>query len=113
MSGKNLVLELNAKMLSANQIAVFSNFNISKAIGDKVDFLHAGTYLLKQQIDDVILGGGGQVWPSMPKCAFKTEWGPFSCDMFIIHFNVSTCSVLGYCFSVIVCVFLMIHYTIS
>ena len=72
MSVKNLVLELNAKMLSANQIAGFSNFKISKAIGDKVDFLHAGIYLLKQQIDDVILGGRGQVWPSMPKYAFKT-----------------------------------------
>ena len=33
MSGKNLVLELNAKMLSANQIAGFLNFNISKTIG--------------------------------------------------------------------------------
>ena len=32
MSGKNLVLELNAKMLLANQIAEFLNFNISKAI---------------------------------------------------------------------------------
>ena len=33
MSGKNIVLELNAKMLSANQIAGFLNFNISKTIG--------------------------------------------------------------------------------
>ena len=31
-SGKNLVLEFNAKMLSANQIARFLNFNISKTI---------------------------------------------------------------------------------
>ena len=30
MSGKNPVLELNAKMLSANQIAGFLNFSISK-----------------------------------------------------------------------------------
>ena len=29
-SGKNLVLEFNAKMLSANQIARFLNFIISK-----------------------------------------------------------------------------------
>ena len=33
MSVKNLVLKLNAKMLSANQIARFLNFNISKTIG--------------------------------------------------------------------------------
>ena len=33
MSGKNLVLKLNAKMLSANQIAGFLNFSISKTIG--------------------------------------------------------------------------------
>ena len=33
MSGKNLVFELNAKMLSANQIAGFLNFDISKTIG--------------------------------------------------------------------------------
>ena len=33
MSGKNLVFELNAEMLSANQIAGFLNFNIPKTIG--------------------------------------------------------------------------------
>ena len=33
MSGKIVVLELNAEMLSANQIAGFLNFNISKTIG--------------------------------------------------------------------------------
>ena len=33
MSGKNLVLELNAKILSANQIAGFLNFKISKTTG--------------------------------------------------------------------------------
>ena len=51
MSGKNLVLKLNAKMLSANHIAGFLNFNISKTIGViKLIFLHAGAYLLKLQI---------------------------------------------------------------
>ena len=39
MSGKNVVLELNAEMLSANQIAGFLNFNISKNYWrHKVDF---------------------------------------------------------------------------
>ena len=33
MSWKNLFLELNAKMLSANQIAGFLNFDISKTKG--------------------------------------------------------------------------------
>ena len=32
MSRKNLILKLNAKMLSLNQIAEFLNFNISKTI---------------------------------------------------------------------------------
>ena len=38
----------------------------------KVDFLHAGTYLLKLHIDYVILGGHGQASPDMPKEAIKT-----------------------------------------
>ena len=33
MSEENLALNLNAKILSANQIAGFLNFNISKTIG--------------------------------------------------------------------------------
>ena len=62
MSRKNLVLELNTKMLSANQIAGFLNFNISKNYWRyKIDFLHADTYLLKLQIDDVILHDWGQL----------------------------------------------------
>ena len=32
-----------------------------------MNFLHAGTYLLKLQIFDVILGGRGQTFPGMPK----------------------------------------------
>ena len=56
MSGKNLVLELNVKMISANQIAGFLNFNISKTIRRiKLIFLPAGTYISKLQIDDIIL----------------------------------------------------------
>ena len=48
MSGKNLALELNARILSANQNAGFLKFNISKTFGFsyKGDFLHAVTYLL-------------------------------------------------------------------
>ena len=48
MSGKNLVLQLNAAMLSGNQIDL-KNYGRYK-----VDFLHQITYLLKLQIDDVI-----------------------------------------------------------
>ena len=73
MSGKNLVLKLNAKMLSANQIAGFLNFSISKTTGGmKLIFLHGGTYLLKLQIDDVILVECSQASPSMPKETIKT-----------------------------------------
>ena len=47
---------LNAKLLSANQIAGFLSFNISKKYWRyKGYILHAATYLLKLQIDDVIL----------------------------------------------------------
>ena len=38
----------------------------------KVGFLHAGTYLLKIQIDDVVLGGRGQAYPCMLREAIKT-----------------------------------------
>ena len=73
MSGKNLVLELNAKMLLANQIAGVLNFNISKTIGGiKLIFFDAGAYLLKLQIDDVILREGGEGGSDMSKEAFKT-----------------------------------------
>ena len=37
-----------------------------------MDFLNAGTYLLKLQIDDVILGGCGQACPGIPEEAIKT-----------------------------------------
>ena len=50
----NLVLELNAKMLSADR----KNF-----WRYKVDFLHGGTYQLKLQTDDVILHEWGQTCP--------------------------------------------------
>ena len=64
MSGKNLVLKLNTKMLLANQIAGSLNCNISKTIGViKLIFLHAGTCLLKLQSDDVILHEWGQSCP--------------------------------------------------
>ena len=33
----------------------------------KVDFLYAGTYLLKVQMDKVVLGGCGQACPGMLK----------------------------------------------
>ena len=58
MSGKNLVLKLNAKMLWANQIALFLNFNISKTIGDIkliIYIRYISIKILKLQIDGVIL----------------------------------------------------------
>ena len=60
-------------MLSANQIAGFLSFNISKTVGViKFIFLHAVTYLLKLQIDDGILVECGQACPGIPKEANKT-----------------------------------------
>ena len=48
------------KCIATNQIVEFLNFNISKTVGGiKFIFLHAGTYLLKLHIDQVILGGFG------------------------------------------------------
>ena len=54
MSGKNLVLKLNAVMLLANQVAGFLNFNIPNTIGG---------IKLKLKIDDVILHEWGQACP--------------------------------------------------
>ena len=65
MFGKSLslILWLNAKMFSSNQIAGFLNFNISKTIGGiKSFFLRAGTHLLKLQSDDII-------WVGVPRHA--------------------------------------------
>ena len=65
--------QVNAKMLSANQIAGFLNFNVSKTVGGiKLIFLHTGTYQLKLQIYPAILGGHGQAYPGMPKEAIRT-----------------------------------------
>ena len=70
MSGKNLVLELNAKMLLANQISGFLNLKISKTIvGIKWIFLHATSYLIK------VISWSCKfrwVWSGMTKEAFKT-----------------------------------------
>ena len=60
-------------MLSANQIAGFLGFNVSKIFKvKKLIFLHAGTYLLKLHTGDVILGRRGQACPGLPKAAIKT-----------------------------------------
>ena len=47
-------------------------FKFSYLKNYKVDFLHAGIYLLKLQIHFVILGGHGQACPGMPKEAIRT-----------------------------------------
>ena len=65
-------------MLLANQIAGFLSFNISNY---EVAFLHEGTYLLKLQTVDVILGGHGQ---ACPKRLLKLSRGPFSYNLFYI-----------------------------
>ena len=73
MSRKNLVLKLNATMLSSNQIAgVLKIKNPKNYWKYKADFLHAGTYLLELQIDDVSSGGHNKACPCIPKEAIKT-----------------------------------------
>ena len=71
-------------MISANQIAGFLNF-ISETLLE-LPVLYAGTFLLKLQIDDVILGGRGQAGSGMPKRLLKLSGGPCSCDLFF-HCN--------------------------
>ena len=61
-------------MLLANQITGFLSCNISTIGVIKLIFLHAFTYMLKLQIDDMILGGRGQASPGMPKKAIKIWW---------------------------------------
>ena len=75
MSGKNFILKLysqvdsqvwfaNVKMLLANQIGGFLNFNISKTIGViKWICLSVCTHLLRLHTDDAILVGHGQASP--------------------------------------------------
>ena len=56
----------------ANQIAGFLNFNISKTIGGIKFIFYLHKHRLKQQIDDVILGGCCQTCSAMPKEPNKT-----------------------------------------
>ena len=64
MRGKSLILKLNAKMLSATHLKNYWSY--------KVDFLHASTYLLKLEIDNVILDGYAQACHGMLKDGIKT-----------------------------------------
>ena len=58
MSEKNLVLELNAKMLFANQSAGLLNFNISKTIGGiKLIFWVQVHVYYSYKTDHISLGG--------------------------------------------------------
>ena len=51
---------------------------------DKVDFVHAASYLLKLQIDHVILDGHCQACLVMPKETFETYI--ISCNLFLFCF---------------------------
>ena len=79
MSGKNLVLELNAKIVSANQIAGFLNFNISKTIGDiKLIFcMQVHIYENVQRQKSIYFNSG----PTM------LYGHPFGCDLFLYNFK--------------------------
>ena len=51
--------------------------------------MHAGIYLLKLQIDVVILGGCGQACSgACPKRVLKLSGGSFNCDLFHLYRNL-------------------------
>ena len=56
--------------LLANQIAGYLNSNSITIECIKLIFLHAGTYLLKLEIDDVILHEWGQACPQHVKRSY-------------------------------------------
>ena len=60
-----MILKLNAKMLSTNQIAGFLNFYISKTIGSTKLIFYIQVHIW--QFGNVILGGRGQAYPGMLK----------------------------------------------
>lgn len=45
--------------------------------------MHATSYILKLQIDDVILGGCGQACPGIPREAIKTWRGSIQLQLFL------------------------------
>ena len=73
--GKKSHFGVNAQKYPQNRVfwILQKNKSINLTIGGiNSIFFHAGTYLLKLQIDSVFLGGRGQAWPGMPKEAIKT-----------------------------------------
>ena len=64
MSGKNLILKLNIKLILTNEITGFLKFNISKAIRVTKWIFFTCMYIsIKDTNDDVILGGHAQTCP--------------------------------------------------
>ena len=65
MSGKNLVLELWPKMLSANQIAgIFDHLYLLKGLIPHFDFLHAGRHPRKEEAE---CNTSGWSCPDLPR----------------------------------------------
>ena len=61
--GKNFVLEIQVKMFSANQIAVFFNqANLQNKSTKNPVFLYDDTNLHKLKVDQNVLGRNGQKW---------------------------------------------------
>ena len=59
-------------ILSQSDCRIFKLWYLKNCRRYKVDFCHAGAYLLKLQIDDVILGWCGQACPGFCKQGIKT-----------------------------------------
>ena len=70
MSGKNLVLELWPKMLSANQIAgIFDHLYLLKGLIPYFDFLHTGRHPWKEEAECTLRVGHAQTCQGMPDFA--------------------------------------------
>ena len=77
MSGKNLVLELWPKMLSANQIAgIFDHLYLLKGLIPHIDFLHANRHPWKEEAEwhfGVVMPRLAQACPTLPNFACGTS----------------------------------------
>ena len=58
--------------LGQSDCRIFKLWYLKNYWSYEVDFLHTGTYMLKLQIDGVVLGGHGKACPGMPKEAIET-----------------------------------------
>ena len=59
--------------LGQSDCRIFELYYLKNYLRYKVNLFHAGTYLLRLQVDDVILGGCGQACPRRPLKALRSQ----------------------------------------